>query len=92
MMAVRPSPRAAFPARADSHQSTLGRTAPLNSPIRSSPSHRNQTDNLQSTVSDPNIYVVQPFKHASLPKEFTVPTKVRLHAIQSTVEVDLESD
>ncbi|CAF4873533.1 unnamed protein product, partial [Rotaria sp. Silwood2] len=55
--------------------SSLGTVAPLNTPTRRFYGPQDQAEVQPPGVPNPNIYVVQPFKNASLPKDFVYAKK-----------------
>ncbi|CAF2671643.1 unnamed protein product [Rotaria sp. Silwood2] len=68
-------PTAAAIARGNSLHSSLGTVAPLNTPTRRFYGPQDQAEVQPPGVPNPNIYVVQPFKNASLPKDFVYAKK-----------------
>lgn len=56
--------------------SSLGTLAPLNTPTRRFYGSHDQGLSQTPGVLNPNIYVVQPFKNASLPKDLVYAKKV----------------
>ena len=78
MAATTTGPTAASATRGNSIHSSLGTLAPLNTPTRrfyGSQVHE------EPGVPNPNIYVVQPFKNASVPKDFVYAKKVMIKII-----------
>jgi hypothetical protein len=65
-------------ARGNSVHSSLGTVAPLNTPTRRFYGIQEQVEIQEPGVPNPNIYVVQPFKNASLPKDLIYAKKVIL--------------
>ena len=57
-------------------QSASGTVAPLNTPTRRFYGSHDQIDRQPPGVPNPNIYVVQPFKNASVPKDLVYAKKV----------------
>ena len=62
--------------RVNSVHSSLGTHAPLNTPTRRFYGSLHQTEIVEPGVPNPNVYVVQPFKNASVPKDFVYAKKV----------------
>ena len=65
-------------ARGNSIHSSLGTLAPLNTPTRRFYGPQDQTEAQEPGVPNPNVYVVQPFKNASVPKDFVYAKKVMI--------------
>ena len=63
-------------ARENSRQSSLDTHAPLNTPTRRFYPAHESVETRTPGVPNPNIYVVQPFKNASVPKDFVYAKKV----------------
>jgi hypothetical protein len=75
-------PTTALAARGNSNHSSLGTLAPLNTPTRPFYGSHEQSEVHEGPgVSNPNIYVVQPFKNASVPKDFIYAKKVMIKMI-----------
>ncbi|CAF1149778.1 unnamed protein product [Rotaria sp. Silwood1] len=68
-------PTATTIARGNSLHSSLGTVAPLNTPTRRFYGSQDQIEIQPPGVPNPNIYVVQPFKNASVPKDFVYAKK-----------------
>jgi hypothetical protein len=62
--------------RGNSNHSSLGTLAPLNTPTRRFYGSQNQSEIQEAGVPNPNIYLVQPFKNASVPKDLIYAKKV----------------
>ena len=62
-------------ARGNSIHSSLGTIAPLNTPTRRFYGTQEQVEVQEPGVPNPNVYVVQPFKNASLPKDLVYAKK-----------------
>jgi hypothetical protein len=75
MARVTAAPTASSIARGNTH-SSLGTMAPLNTPTRRFYGVNEQLDIQEPGVPNPNIYVVQPFKNASVPKDLIYAKKV----------------
>jgi hypothetical protein len=75
-MATTTGPTATSVTRGNSNQSSLGALAPLNTPTRRFYGLHGQSEIREPGVSNPNIYVVQPFKNASVPKDLIYAKKV----------------
>ena len=69
-MATKATTRKAPMARDNTNPSNLGGLAPINTPTRYPNGSQNQTEVREAGVSNPNIYVVQPFKQRSKPKRY----------------------
>lgn len=63
-------------ARGNSVHSSLGTHAPLNTPTRRFYGLTDPSEVQEPGVPNPNVYVVQPFKNASLPKDLVYAKKV----------------
>jgi hypothetical protein len=82
-MASTTGPIATSMARGHSTPSSLGTLAPLNTPTRRFyGSNERREIHQEPGVPNPNIYVVQPFKNASVPKDFIYAKKVMMKIIQ----------
>ncbi len=75
-MATTTGPTATSVAHGNSNYSSLETLAPLNTPTRRFYGLHDQTEIREPGVPNPNIYVVQPFKNASVPKDFVYAKKV----------------
>ncbi len=77
-------PIAASVPRGHSTHSSLGTLAPLNTPTRRFyGSHEQSGIPDEPGVPNPNVYVVQPFKNASVPKDFVYAKKVKIEIIRN---------
>ncbi len=74
-MATTAPTAASVPGR-NSTNSSLGTLAPLNTPTRRFYGPNDQGKSQESGVPNPNVYVVQPFKNASVPKDLICAKKV----------------
>ncbi|CAF1625155.1 unnamed protein product [Rotaria magnacalcarata] len=74
-MASKAAPTATAIRRGNSIHSSLGTIAPLNTPTRRFYGSQDQGLGHTPGVPNPNIYVVQPFKNASLPKDLVYAKK-----------------
>ncbi|CAF1162326.1 unnamed protein product [Rotaria sordida] len=74
-MATATPPTATGIARGSSLHSSLGTVAPLNTPTRRFYGSQDQVGVQPLGVPNPNIYVVQPFKNASIPKDYVYAKK-----------------
>jgi hypothetical protein len=63
-------------ARDNTYHSNLGGLAPINTPTRHIYGSQDEIEVRETGVSNPNIYVVQPFKNASRPKDLIYAKKV----------------
>jgi hypothetical protein len=77
-MAQSTGPRTNSVTRGNSNHSSLGTLAPLNTPTRRFYGTHDQTETQEPGVANPNIYVVQPFKNASVPKDLVYAKKVTI--------------
>ena len=75
-MASSTRPTRSSVARENSRQSSLGTHAPLNTPTRRFYPSQERLEVRTPGIPNPNIYVVQPFKNASVPKDFVYSKKV----------------
>jgi hypothetical protein len=76
-------PDAASVVRDHSTHSSLGTLAPLNTPTRRFYASREQAEIFDEPgVPNPNVYVVQPFKSALVPKDFVYAKKVKIEIIE----------
>lgn len=73
------APTASSIARGNSVHSSLGTMAPLNTPTRRFYGINDELAIREPGVPNPNIYVVQPFKNASVPKDFVYAKKVTIY-------------
>ena len=80
-MASKAAPTATAIRRGNSIHSSLGTIAPLNTPTRRFYGSQDQGLGHTPGVPNPNIYVVQPFKNASLPKDLVYAKKVNYISI-----------
>ena len=64
--------------RENSRQSSLGTHAPFNTPTRRFYPAHESVETRPPGVPNPNVYVVQPFKNASVPKDFVYAKKVNI--------------
>jgi hypothetical protein len=76
MASTTTGPTTAPVARGNSTHSSLGTLAPLNTPTRRFYGLQDQKEIQEPGVPNPNIYVVQPFKNASVPKDLVYAKKV----------------
>ncbi|CAF3463085.1 unnamed protein product [Rotaria socialis] len=74
-MASKAAPTATAIRRGNSIHSSLGTIAPLNTPTRRFYGSQDQGLGHTPGVPNPNIYVVQPFKNASIPKDLVYAKK-----------------
>lgn len=77
-MATPNAPTTTSIARGNSIHSSLGTLAPLNTPTQRYYGAHDQREVQEAGVPNPNIYVVKPFKNASLPKDLIYAKKVRI--------------
>jgi hypothetical protein len=68
--------RKASVTRDNTYHSNIGGLAPINTPTRHTYGSQDQIEGREAGVSNPNIYVVQPFKNASKPKDLIYAKKV----------------
>ena len=77
-MATTSGPAISGVARGHSIHSSLGTIAPLNTPTRRFYGTQDQIETQPPGVPNPNVYVVQPFKNASIPKDLVYTRKVTI--------------
>ncbi len=80
-MAASAGPTATSVPRGNSMHSSLGTHAPLNTPTRPFTGSHERTIVQEPGVPNPNVYVVQPFKNASRPKDLVYTKKVIIEII-----------
>lgn len=85
-MATTAASRSSAIARGNSTHSSLGTVAPLNTPTRRFYGAHDQVQPQPPGVPNPNIYVVQPFKNASVPKDLVYSRKVSYVTIDTKTE------
>lgn len=76
-MATSTAPIGGSGTRARPTNSGSGTVAPLNTPTRRFYGSQDHLSIQEAGVSNPNVYVVQPFKQASVPKDMIYAKKVR---------------